>query len=104
MILLSTSYSLPEFSYDDLFRLWESVWAARLTVTEHFEEFLALALLRQYRSAIMDARLTPSDILSLFNGGWVTPTHTLTHTHTHPHTHTASQREPTEEGCTSWKL
>ena len=87
MILQSTSYSLPEFSYDDLFRLWESVWAARLTVTEHFEEFLALALLRQYRSAIMDAQLTPSDILSLFNGGWVTHTHPPTHTHTHtlPH-------------------
>ena len=62
------SLPLAEFSYEDLFRIWETSWAARLSVSEHFEEFLALAVMKQFQSAIMDAHLDPSDILNLFTG------------------------------------
>ncbi len=38
-----------EFGYPDIFRVWETIWAARLSVSEHFEEFIALAVLQQYK-------------------------------------------------------
>ncbi|XP_064404269.1 small G protein signaling modulator 1-like [Halichondria panicea] len=56
-----------EFSYDSIFRIWESVWSAGLIVSKHFEEFVALAVFLQFKTAILDADLNPSDILSLFN-------------------------------------
>jgi hypothetical protein len=54
-----------EFSYDDIFLLWETSWAAKLISTEHFEVFVALSLLQEYKAPIMDAQLDPSEILNL---------------------------------------
>lgn len=57
-----------EFAYNDLFRVWECVWSARWTVSHYLEEFISLAIMKQYSQAIMDAHLDPSDILNLFTG------------------------------------
>ena len=38
-----------EFSYDQVYRLWETVWTARLTVSQNFEEFLAMAIMKQFK-------------------------------------------------------
>ena len=38
-----------EFDYGDVFRLWETVWASRLSVSNHFEEFFALAIMKQFK-------------------------------------------------------
>lgn len=56
-----------EFVYSEIFRLWETIWAARNGgISEHLEEFFALAIMQQFKTAIMDAHLDPSDILNLF--------------------------------------
>lgn len=55
-----------EIAYDDVFRLWETIWAARKCVSNNFEEFFALGIMVQFKTAIMDAHLDPSDILNLF--------------------------------------
>ena len=45
---------IAEFSYQDVFRLWETVWAARMGgVTVNFEEFFALAIMKQFKSVSM---------------------------------------------------
>ena len=62
------SLVLPEIAYDDVFRLWETIWAARKCVSNNFEEFFALGIMVQFKTAIMDAHLDPSDILNLFTG------------------------------------
>ena len=38
-----------ELVYDDVFVVWESIWAARHCTSEHFVLFIALALLQFYR-------------------------------------------------------
>ena len=38
-----------EFLYDDIFRVWECIWAARICSSKHFVLFIALALLKSYR-------------------------------------------------------
>lgn len=50
-VIVYTHYILYlEFSYDDVFRLWETIWAARITkVTTNFEEFFALAIMKQFK-------------------------------------------------------
>ncbi|KAL5477266.1 hypothetical protein EMCRGX_G024036 [Ephydatia muelleri] len=55
-----------EFEYEHVFRLWEATWAAKVLVSVHFEEFFALAIINQYKNAIMDAHMDPSDIVNLF--------------------------------------
>jgi len=55
-----------EFGYSDIFQLWETIWASRLCVSNHFDEFFALAIMQQFKTAIMDAHLDPSDILNLY--------------------------------------
>lgn len=48
-ITLSSSY-LPEFSYENVFQLWETIWASRMAnVTSNFEEFFALAIMKQFK-------------------------------------------------------
>ena len=38
-----------EFLYDDIFRVWECIWSARICSSKHFVLFIALALLKSYR-------------------------------------------------------
>lgn len=34
----------------DVFRLWETIWAARISgITNNFEEFFALAIMKQFK-------------------------------------------------------
>lgn len=56
-----------EFSFEHLFDIWESVWSARQVISQHMEEFIALAMFLQFKSAVLDAHLSPSDVLSLLN-------------------------------------
>ncbi|XP_019848772.1 PREDICTED: small G protein signaling modulator 1-like [Amphimedon queenslandica] len=55
-----------EFTYNDIFLLWETSWVARQLTTDNFEEFIALGLLQEFKAPIMDAQLDPSEILNLF--------------------------------------
>lgn len=55
-----------EFEYDDVFRLWETWWAAQLCCSTHFLEFCGLAIMTQFKPAIMDSHMDSSDILNLF--------------------------------------
>ena len=42
---------VAELVYDDVFIVWETIWAARQCASEHFVLFIALALLQFYRRA-----------------------------------------------------
>ena len=44
-----------EFGYDDVYRVWETMWAAQMYVSPRFELFVALALIELYRDVIMSA-------------------------------------------------
>lgn len=54
--------------YDDVFSLWETIWAAKHTSSEHFVLFLALALVEMYRDIILENNMDFTDIIKFFNG------------------------------------
>ena len=43
-----------EFSYSSVYRVWETIWAARKVVSPHFYLFVALGLVETYRDIIID--------------------------------------------------
>lgn len=57
-----------EFVYDDIFLVWETIAAARRTVSKRFVLFIALAMLKTYREIILDNRMDFTDIIRFFNG------------------------------------
>ena len=57
-----------ELLYDDVFSVWETIWAARHVSSPHFVLFLALALVECYRDIIIDNCMDFTDIIKLFNG------------------------------------
>jgi hypothetical protein len=57
-----------ELLYADIFTVWETIWSAKHVCTEHFSLFVALALIKQHRHAIMDNHLDFTDIIQYFNG------------------------------------
>ncbi|XP_057570301.1 small G protein signaling modulator 2 isoform X8 [Hippopotamus amphibius kiboko] len=57
-----------ELPYEDVFAVWEVIWAARHISSEHFVLFLALALLEAYREIIRDNNMDFTDIIKFFNG------------------------------------
>lgn len=59
-----------EFVYDDIFLVWETIAAARRTVSKRFVLFIALAMLKSYRDIILDNRMDFTDIIRFFNGKW----------------------------------
>ncbi|KAM7433857.1 Small G protein signaling modulator 2 [Porites harrisoni] len=56
-----------ELVYDDVFVVWETIWAARHCTSEHFVLFIALALLQFYRDIILDNKMDFTDIIKFFN-------------------------------------
>lgn len=54
--------------YDDVFSLWEMIWAAKHTSSEHFVLFIALALVEMYRDIILENNMDFTDIIKFFNG------------------------------------
>ena len=59
---------LSEFVYDDIFLVWETIAAARRTVSKGFVLFIALAMMKSYRDIILDHRMDFTDIIKFFNG------------------------------------
>lgn len=57
-----------EMVYDDVFSVWETIWAAKHTCSEHFVLFIALALVEMYRDIILENNMDFTDIIKFFNG------------------------------------
>ncbi|KAG7242506.1 hypothetical protein INR49_020370 [Caranx melampygus] len=56
-----------EMVYGDVFSVWETIWAAKHTSSEHFVLFIALALVEMYRDIILENNMDFTDIIKFFN-------------------------------------
>ena len=57
-----------EFSYEEIFGVWETLWAAKHTSTQHFHLFIALALVETYRDIIVENQMDFTNIIKFYNG------------------------------------
>ncbi|ESO83806.1 hypothetical protein LOTGIDRAFT_132957 [Lottia gigantea] len=56
-----------ELVYDDVFSVWETIWAAKHVSSANFVLFIALALVEYYRDIILDNKMDFTDIIKFFN-------------------------------------
>ncbi|XP_067015319.2 small G protein signaling modulator 2 [Anabrus simplex] len=56
-----------ELVYEDVFSMWETIWAAKHVASSHFVLFIALALVETYRDIILGNSMDFTDIIKFFN-------------------------------------
>ena len=56
-----------EFTYHEIYLVWETIWSSRHVTSSHFYLFVAMALVENYRDIILDRNMDFTDIIKFFN-------------------------------------